>query len=150
MIYVLADQKRNTSIVMDDWNNDRIAVAVGVVIKQEGKILIAKRQSHQHQGDCWEFPGGKVEPNESIYQAIKRELNEEVGIDVLQSEPWLEIQHDYHDKAVCLIVHKITSFSGMALGKEGQQIRWIFPQELQKYRWPDANSEIVKALAEQK
>lgn len=147
MIFAHVVLKRNTSIVMDDLNKrERIAVAVGIVINAEGEILIAKRLPHQHQGECWEFPGGKIEPNESVEAAIKRELDEEVGLTVMHSEPWFEIDHDYHDKAVCLKVHKITSFSGIAIGKEGQPIDWVKPDALSNYTWPQANERIVKAL----
>lgn len=132
---------------MGDWNkSQRIAVAVGVVINAHGEILIAKRLPHQHQGECWEFPGGKVEPNESVEEALKRELDEEVGLTVLHSEPWLEIDHDYHDKSVSLKVHKITVFSGIAIGKEGQTIDWVKPESLSRYTWPQANEKIVRAL----
>lgn len=124
----------------------RIAVAVGIVINAQGEVLIAKRLPHQHQGECWEFPGGKIEENESVEEAIKRELYEEVGLTIIHSEPWLEIEHDYHDRAVCLKVHKVTAFSGVAIGKEGQSIEWVKPEALLNFTWPQANEEIVKAL----
>lgn len=124
----------------------RVNVAVGVVINDRGEILVAKRLPHQHQGDCWEFPGGKIEPNESVHEALKRELYEEVGLEVLDSEPWMEVTHDYHDKAVCLKVHKVTSFSGFAIGKEGQEIGWLKPNQLSTIPWPRANEAIVRAL----
>lgn len=146
MIFVPVVLKRNTSIVMGDLNKQRIAVAVGIVMNAEGEILIAKRLPHQHQGECWEFPGGKIEFNESVEAAIKRELDEEVGLLVMYSEPWFEIDHDYHDKAVCLKVHKVRSFSGVATGKEGQSIDWVKPEALLNYTWPQANESIVKAL----
>ncbi|MGE3319476.1 MAG: 8-oxo-dGTP diphosphatase MutT [Candidatus Berkiella sp.] len=124
----------------------RIPVAVGVVMNDQGQVLIAKRLAHQHQGDCWEFPGGKIEKHESQSQALKRELFEEVGITVTHHEPWMVVDHDYHDKAVSLIVHKITGFSGEPRGLEGQQIKWVSPQELLSLPFPMANSMIVKAL----
>lgn len=127
--------------------NARVNVAVGVVIDSQGKILVAKRLPHQHQGECWEFPGGKIEANESVSDALKRELHEEVGLEVHNSEPWLEITHDYSDKAVCLKVHKVTAFSGVAIGKEGQEICWIEPHNLNLLQWPKANEAIVKALS---
>lgn len=124
----------------------RVNVAVGVVINSDGEILVAKRLPHQHQGECWEFPGGKIEHNESVYEALKRELFEEVGLEVFTSEPWLEVVHDYIDKAVRLKVHKVTSFSGVAIGKEGQEISWIKPNQLSTLPWPKANEAIVQAL----
>jgi len=124
----------------------RVPVAVGVVINEEGQVLVAKRLAHQHQGDCWEFPGGKIEAFESEDQALKRELFEEVGITVTHHEPWMVVQHDYHDKAVSLMVHKITGFLGEPRGLEGQQVKWVSPQELLSLSFPMANRTIVKAL----
>lgn len=124
----------------------RIPVAVGVVINESGQVLVAKRLSHQHQGDCWEFPGGKIEADESESQALKRELFEEVGITVTHHEPWMVVEHDYHDKAVALIVHKITGFSGIPRGCEGQIVQWVPPEALLTLPFPMANQTIVNAL----
>ncbi len=124
----------------------RIRVAVGVVLNDKGQVLVAKRKAHQHQGDSWEFPGGKVEPGESIQVALKRELFEEVGLRVIAHEPWLEIDHDYPDKSVRLCVHKVLSFEGEAKGLEGQLIAWHYPQALTELALPKANEPILKAL----
>lgn len=124
----------------------RIAVAVGVVFNEDGQVLVAKRLAHQHQGDCWEFPGGKIEVHESEAQALRRELFEEVGIVVTHHEPWMTVLHDYDDKSVCLIVHKITQFSGEPQGCEGQEVKWVFPQALLTLPFPMANHRIVHAL----
>ncbi len=126
----------------------RIAVAVGVVFNEQGQVLVAKRQSHQHQAHAWEFPGGKVEPGEEVGVALKRELFEEVGIEVIDHEPWLEIDHDYPDKAVRLCVHKVLSFKGQAKGCEGQLIAWHHLDTLPELLLPKANELIVKALIE--
>lgn len=124
----------------------RIPVAVGVVINEHGQVLIAKRLAHQHQGDCWEFPGGKIEANENESQALKRELFEEVGITVTHHEPWMIVEHDYHDKAVSLKVHKITAFHGEPRGCEGQVVKWVLPSALLSLPFPMANQSIVQAL----
>ncbi len=121
-------------------------VAVGILFNKEGKVLIAKRQPHQHLADCWEFPGGKVEQGESLDEALKREFQEELGILVQASSPWLEVQHDYGDKKVCLNVHKITSFSGEPRGCEGQEICWVDFNTLMYYPFPSANQPIIEAL----
>ncbi len=124
----------------------RIEVAVGVIINSQGQVLVAKRRPNQHQGDSWEFPGGKIEPGETVSTALKRELFEEVGIEVVHHESWLEINHDYPDKAVCLQVHKVTSFLGEARGCEGQSVQWVVPEDLAKLPLPQANQAILKAL----
>lgn len=122
----------------------RIQVAVGVVFNDQGQVLIAKRP--WYQGECWEFPGGKIEPGESVELALKRELFEEVGIVVAHHEPWLIIDHDYVDKSVRLKVHKVTQFSGDAKGCEGQKVQWLAPWKLLHLPVPEANKVIVKAL----
>ena len=78
-------------------------VAVGV-IKREDKIFLTKRLAASHQGGKWEFPGGKVEANETLHQALHRELKEEVAIDTLSCTPLMQISHDYGDKKVLLDV----------------------------------------------
>lgn len=81
-------------------------VAVGVIVGSDGKILIAKRPQTTHQGGLWEFPGGKVDTGESVQQALARELKEELAIDVITSEPLIQIRHHYPDKSVLLDVYK--------------------------------------------
>lgn len=144
MIFVLVAQGKNTSIVMG--NSDIIQVAVGVILNAKGEVLIAKRQAHKHLGDCWEFPGGKVESTETVQCALARELEEEVGIRVLESSPWLVINHDYGFKKVCLNVYKVTAFEGEPTGLEGQPILWVSPQQLPQLTVPDANKLIVESL----
>lgn len=123
-----------------------IHVAVGVIVNAAGDILIAKRPDKVHQGGLWEFPGGKVEVNETLFDALKRELYEELAINVLATEPLIKIRHDYGDKVVLLDVHKVIQFSGEPQGNEGQPIKWVAPEQLHKYEFPAANVPIVTAI----
>ncbi len=123
----------------------RIHVAVGVIV-QQGKILLAKRASHQHQGGLWEFPGGKVENGESAQNALSRELNEELAITVLSSQPLIEIVHDYSDKQVKLDVWWVGQFSGVPKGVEGQPLEWATRETITSFQFPEANVEIVEAI----
>ncbi len=124
----------------------RVHVAVGVIIDSNNKILIAKRPEHLHQGGKWEFPGGKVESNETTTQALIRELKEEVNLDVFDTEPMMTLSFDYPDKHVFLDVHTVLNFKGYAEGIEGQQIRWVTKSEINNYEFPEANSPIVETL----
>ncbi|MBE0365037.1 8-oxo-dGTP diphosphatase [Pseudoalteromonas ulvae UL12] len=125
-----------------------VHVAVGV-IKRNDAIFICKRPEDKHQGGKWEFPGGKVEAAETVTQALQRELKEEVDLVVRCSTPFMEIHHDYGDKAVFLDVHLVEDFSGEAKGLEGQQGLWVDLHELQNYQFPEANQVILdKLLAE--
>ncbi|MGQ8364788.1 8-oxo-dGTP diphosphatase MutT [Glaciecola sp. 1036] len=123
----------------------QVRVAVGVV-KKGDEYFICRRNAQQHQGDKWEFPGGKIESHESPEQALSRELNEEIGIQVNQCEPLTQIIHDYGDKQVCLFVFVVSSFSGQAHGKEGQLSAWVPSSELENYEFPDANQAILEKL----
>jgi 8-oxo-dGTP diphosphatase len=123
-----------------------VHVAVGIVRNPQGKILIAKRPAHVHQGDLWEFPGGKVEAGESLQQALQREMHEELGIDVTRSRPLIRIPYQYPDKQVLLDVWLIEAFSGAPHGKENQSIDWLPPSEMWERSFPAANQPIVQAV----
>ncbi|NOU51824.1 8-oxo-dGTP diphosphatase MutT [Pseudoalteromonas sp. JBTF-M23] len=123
----------------------RVHVAVGVIMQQR-KIFVSKRSEHQHQGGLWEFPGGKVELGESVTDALKRELQEEVNIVTHKSQPFMLIEHDYGDKQVCLDIHLVTDFSGEAKGLEGQQCQWVEVDKLHTLDFPAANQGIVTKL----
>ncbi|RYE91389.1 MAG: NUDIX domain-containing protein, partial [Oxalobacteraceae bacterium] len=78
----------------------RIHVAAAVIRGADQRILIARRGDTQHQGGLWEFPGGKVEPGETVQAALARELREELGIEVSLARPLIKVHHDYADKQV--------------------------------------------------
>lgn len=124
-----------------------IHVAVGAIVGNDGRILIAKRPQAAHQGGLWEFPGGKVDAGESVQQALARELKEELAIEVIASEPLIQIRHHYPDKSVLLDVYKVTHFVGIPIGAEGQPVCWVPKDELVSYEFPAANKPIVKALS---
>ena len=121
-------------------------VVVGLVFNKTGELLVAERQAHKFQGGRFEFPGGKVEVNELPFDALVRELHEEIGIDVLCAEPWGQFQHTYADRNIFLDVWRVTEFSGDAHGKEGQEVRWVSLQTLKTLSIPDANRDIVNRL----
>ncbi|TDF39358.1 8-oxo-dGTP diphosphatase MutT [Alteromonadaceae bacterium M269] len=123
----------------------RVDVAVGVIIR-ERQIYITKRADDLHQGGKWEFPGGKKEADETIAEALVRELLEEIGIEVQEQSELLVIEHDYGDKKVCLDVRLVTSFDNEPHGAEGQQGQWVSIENLLSYDFPEANTAIIDAL----
>ena len=123
----------------------RIHVAAAVIRGTDGRILIARRADKQHQGGLWEFPGGKVEPDETVEAALSRELKEELGIVVARARPLIKIKHDYPDKQVLLDVWEVSSFTGEPHGAEGQPLAWVSNRELAEYEFPAANQPIVAA-----
>ena len=126
-------------------NSPALHVAVGVVRDSDGKILLTQRARHVHQGGLWEFPGGKLEVNETVQQALQRELQEEIGIAVLDAKPLIKINHQYPDLTVLLDVWQVCRFSGLATAHEGQAMRWVAPQQLSEYAFPAANLPIITA-----
>ncbi|MFN2360940.1 MAG: Nudix family hydrolase [Marinobacter sp.] len=124
-----------------------IHVAVGAIFRN-GKVLIARRPEHIHQGGLLEFPGGKVEADESVQQALVREILEETGLRIVADdlEPVIEVRHDYGDKRVFLDVWRALSADGEAQGCEGQEIRWLDVGELNDADFPAANRPIIRAL----
>lgn len=124
-----------------------IHVAVGVIVR-EGRVLIARRPDHVHQGGLLEFPGGKVEPDETVQVALVREIAEETGltIPVDSLRPVIGIRHDYGDKRVFLDVWRSDQAQGEAHGREGQPIEWVRPESLRDEDFPAANRPIIRAL----
>lgn len=123
----------------------RVHVVAAVIRGMDGRILIARRADTQHQGGLWEFPGGKVEPGESVEAALARELDEELGIQVTRSRPLIKVSHDYPDKHVLLEVREVEAFTGEPHGAEGQPLAWVAPRELPDHAFPEANKPIVTA-----
>lgn len=125
-----------------------VVVAVGVLIDDEGRVLVSRRAADAHQGGLWEFPGGKVEVDESVSDALSRELREELGIQIGASERLMTIEHDYGDRKVKLDVHRIKSWQGEARGLEGQPLAWQLPVDLSQWSFPAANTPILARLCE--
>lgn len=126
--------------------SERIQVVAAVISDREGRLLIAKRPQHKHQGGLWEFPGGKQEQGEAAETALKRELQEELGISIRDFEPFIQVSHDYRDKEVFLDIWRVTGFSGEAHGREDQEVRWVTLDEINEYRFPAANQAIIERL----
>ncbi|MGD8999968.1 MAG: Nudix family hydrolase [Granulosicoccaceae bacterium] len=123
----------------------RLHVVAGVIVDRQGRVLVARRPQHVHQGGLWEFPGGKLEPGEAPAEGLRRELHEELGITVTSLRPLLRIAHDYPDKSVLLDVWRIDAFDGAPHGREGQPVKWLLPAELDSHDFPAANQPIVRA-----
>ena len=124
----------------------RVTVAVGLLIDEDGRVLVTRRAPDTHQGGLWEFPGGKVEAGESVETALVRELAEELGIRVEASEPFMTLDHDYADKQVRLDVRRVTRWQGEARGLEGQPLAWQLPPAMASWPFPEANAPILARL----
>lgn len=110
------------------------------------RILITLRTNERVLGSMWELPGGKVEQDESAAQAVVRELREEVGIEI---EPFSElpsVEHEYPHASVRLLPFVCRRISGQPRAIEVAEVRWVTPEELRNFRFPEASLPVIDAL----
>ena len=108
-----------------------IDVAVGVVIRGDGSVLLGQRVPGKPYAGWWEFPGGKVEPGESVEQALARELHEELGLNVNASLPWVVRDFVYPHATVRLHFRRVVDFHGDPASREGQAFVWRSPRSIE-------------------
>jgi 8-oxo-dGTP diphosphatase len=123
-----------------------VHVVAGVLTDARGRILLARRTAGRDLAGAWEFPGGKVEPGESVFQALDRELHEELGIRILGIEPLIRVPQAYRHKRIVLDVQRVSRFSGRPRGLEKQALAWSPPAKLTTYPMPPADRPVVAAL----
>lgn len=123
-----------------------VHVAAAALVDDRGRVLLARRHEHAHQGGLWEFPGGKCEPGESVEAALARELHEELGIDIVDHRPLIRVDHHYPDRHVLLDVHRVERWHGEPHGREGQPLAWVDTAQLDRYPMPAANLPIARAV----
>lgn len=124
-------------------------VAVAVITDSQQRFLIAKRPSHVAHPGLWEFPGGKLEGNESSSVALIREVQEEIGLQVIAYDYLGEVKHSYGEKKVSLLVFHVHEFAGDAHCLENQpDLRWVGFTDLKTFEFPAANKEIIKLIKE--
>lgn len=103
-------------------------VAVGILIRDDGALLLSSRPEGKPYAGYWEFPGGKLEAGETVAQALRRELIEELGVTIADAEVWKVTEHDYPHALVRLHWCKVRAWSGEFEMREGQQMAWqTFP-----------------------
>lgn len=101
-----------------------IDVAVGILIRENGDVLLGQRPQGKHYAGYWEFPGGKVEPGESIEEALRREFMEELGIAILSEEPWCGVEYRYPHAHVRLHFFITRHWQGEPQSRENQAFAW--------------------------
>jgi mutator protein MutT len=121
-------------------------IGVAVIWNEPGQILIDKRRKQGLHGGFWEFPGGKIEPGETIFDCIEREIMEELGIVIEVGASLMTIEHDYTKFTVTLCVHNCRYVSGEPQTLECDEIRWVTLDELDQFTFPKANEQIIAAL----
>jgi 8-oxo-dGTP diphosphatase len=121
-------------------------IGVAVIWNPSGQILIDKRKASGAMGGLWEFPGGKIEAGETVVECIVREIREELGIEIVVLEHLISIDYSYHTFQLTLIVHHCQHISGIPQPIESDEVRWVNVSELDNYKFPAANVEIIQAI----
>ncbi len=124
----------------------RVEVAAAVILREDGSFLLGQRPANKVYAGYWEFPGGKIEPNEAPLAALGRELHEELGIDVECAYPWLTRDYDYAHAAVRLRFFRVVKWSGALHGRESQRFAWQSPAAIEVGPLLPANAPILRAL----
>ena len=121
---------------------------VAALILKDGKVLVCQRTRHQSMPLKWEFPGGKIEDGEQPRDALRRELEEELGIDAHIGEEVARIRHDYKNGgAVELRFYVVNEYTGEMENRIFRDVRWAKRSELPKYDFLEADLELVNDLA---
>jgi 8-oxo-dGTP diphosphatase len=122
-------------------------IVAAAIIHRDQHILLTKRPSNVHLANLWEFPGGKVEPGESLEAALRRELREELDVNVNVEDEFYTTTHDYPTKSVELHFFNCTIASGELRAIEVAEFRWVKRSELHAFEFPEADRELVERLA---
>jgi 8-oxo-dGTP diphosphatase len=121
-------------------------VVAGILRDAGGRILLAQRPPGKHLAGLWEFPGGKCELGELPEHALRRELHEELGIDIGAIEKLIAVPWRYPQKSIVLDVYNVANHTGSVHGREGQALRWATLDEFETLALPDADRPVVAAL----
>ncbi len=117
---------------------------VACILKNKNRFLITRRMKHSHLGHLWEFPGGKIEPGESLEDCAVRECREELGIEVKPLRLLTEVQHDYPEVSVHLYFMFCEWLSGEIQALECADFTWATPGQFADYEFPAADKEVIE------
>jgi len=124
-------------------------IGVGIIEREDGKLLIALRPEDAMLGGLWEFPGGKQEKGETIQQTIERELKEELGVEVHAYKEFMTLKHTYSHFSIQLQAWFCKLIEGEPKPKSSQEIKWVERSELEKYPFPKANKVLTEKLIDE-
>lgn len=125
-----------------------ILVSAVALIDKDGRVLLAQRPEGKSMAGLWEFPGGKVESNETPEHALIRELEEELGINTWSSclAPLTFASHSYEDFHLLMPVFACRKWDGIPQPREGQTLKWVKPTEMRDYPMPPADIPLIATL----
>jgi 8-oxo-dGTP diphosphatase len=122
-----------------------IEVVAGILRDGAGRVLVAQRLPGTHLAGRWEFPGGKIEAGESAEAALRRELHEELGVEIGAIEPLIRVPWSYAEKSIVLHAFVVRDFGGTPHGRQQQALQWIDPGS-DRMSMPAADLPIIMAL----
>jgi 8-oxo-dGTP diphosphatase len=125
---------------------EEVHVVAGVLYDERGRVLIAQRPAGKALAGRWEFPGGKVADGEAPFDALVRELEEELGLVVASATPLMDYAVSYPGRTIRLDVWVVGEWSGTARGLDGQAFEWVVPAELGNHDILEADAPIIEAL----
>ncbi len=131
-------------------SKELLNVVIGIIVDTEKKVLLNKRKKNTTLCGYWEFPGGKIKPNETLNQALSRELFEELGIKIGTTDPLDLIEYQYAEHDVVLLPFRIIDYTGTPRGLEGQELMWCSYSQLQNINILPANRLLIERLLEKK
>lgn len=125
-----------------------VTVVCVALIDTDGRVLLAERPAGKPLAGLWEFPGGKIHPDETPEAALIRELHEELGIDVAEAclSPLTFASHRYPDLHVVLLLYVCRRWKGLVTAREGQKLSWVRPPRFDEYPMPPADKGLIAAL----
>jgi len=107
----------------------QVFVAAGMILRQDGYLLLGQRPTGKSWAGWWELPGGKIEPGETVHQALVRELHEELNITVTHATPWVRYVYEYEKTMAHLHLWRVTGWEGAPTGRESQALAWVDPHQ---------------------
>ncbi len=123
-----------------------LIVVAGALLDHDGRVLIAERPAGKYMAGRWEFPGGKVTRDEPPEQALRRELREELGVELGRADFVMELVHAYPDREVQLRFYIVDAFAGEPRALDGQRLRWVTLDELDHADILEADLPFIRAL----
>jgi 8-oxo-dGTP diphosphatase len=125
-----------------------VLVSAAALIDRDGRVLLAQRPEGKSMAGLWEFPGGKVEPDETPEAALVRELNEELGIETWDSclAPLTFASHAYDDFHLLMPLFACRKWNGIVQPKESQTLKWVEAKAIKEYPMPAADIPLVSIL----
>ena len=124
----------------------RIQVVAGILRGRDGRVLLGERQNDRNFNGLWEFPGGKIDPDELPGTALVRELKEELGITATAFELLQSVDHDYADRLVHIDFFLVTEWDAEVRPLDGQALKWVLPRELRKEEILPADWPVIDLL----